>query len=245
MHEFHLLADLETLSLRAAEIFIEISRCCIISKKGFVVAVSGGSTPKRLYAILSSDQHSNKIDWEHLHFFWVDERFVPPFHEDSNYRLLRDNLLSKISIPQENIHPINTDLSSPEASAERYEDEIRKFFQLPAGLFPEFDLILLGIGEDGHTASLFPGSEVLGETEQLVTAVMDKKHEHYRITLTLPVINEAGKVIFLVSGKNKAGIVKKVLEEKDRSLPASLVKPKKGDLIFLIDKEAGSSLESE
>lgn len=244
MLKLHLLSDLEALSLKAAEIFIDLSKRCIASKGQFFVAVSGGSTPIRLYTLLGVDVYSRQIDWRYLHFFWVDERFVPPSHKDSNYRLLHNYLLNKISIPQENVHPVKTDMSSPQVSAKNYEEEIKNSFRLAEGSLPAFDLILLGIGEDGHTASLFPGNEVLRETKHLAVPVIDSKHVHQRITLTLPLINSAETVIFLVSGKNKADVVKKVLVEKDRSLPASLVNPEKGDLIFLIDKEGALYLKN-
>lgn len=245
MMEFQVLSDPEVLSLKAAELFIDLSVRCIATKKKIMVAVSGGSTPKRLYALLGSDPYNAQVDWRYVHFFWVDERFVLPSHKDSNYRLLNDNLLNRISIPQKNIHPVRTDLPDPQLSARIYEEEIKSSFGLSELSLPRFDLILLGIGEDGHTASLFPDSEVLRETERLAAPVMDMKHLHCRITLTLPVINHAEKIIFLVSGKHKAAVVEKVLIERDRSLPASLVNPEKGGLIFLIDKEAGLYLKNE
>jgi 6-phosphogluconolactonase len=244
MLKLHLLSDLEALSLKAAEIFVDLSRRCIALKEHFFVAVSGGSTPIRLYTLLGSNMYSRQIDWRRLQFFWVDERFVPPSHKDSNYRLLHDYLLSKISIPHENIHPVRTDLTSPQVAASNYEEEIKNVFRLAEGSLPEFDLILLGLGEDGHTASLFPDNEVLKETEHLVVSGIDSKHIYRRISLTLPVINGAETVIFLVSGKNKADVVKKVLVEKDSSLPASLVNPEQGNLIFLIDREAGYHLRN-
>jgi len=244
MVEIQVLSDLEVLSLKAAEIFVGLSRRCIARKKKFMVAASGGSTPRRLYALLGSDLYNAQVDWRYIHFFWADERFVSFFYADSNYRLLHDNLLSRISIPQENIHPVRTDLPTPQVSARNYEEDIKKSFGLSEFSLPQFDLILLGIGEDGHTASIFPDSEVLRETEHLAAPVMDMKHMHYRITLTLPVINHAEKVIFLVSGKNKAAVVEKVVIERDRSLPASLINPEKGELIFLIDKEAALHLKN-
>jgi 6-phosphogluconolactonase len=244
MLKLDILPDLEALSLKAAEFFVDLSKRCIASKGQFFVAVSGGSTPIRLYTLLGSEMYSHQIDWRRLHFFWVDERFVPPSHKDSNYRLLHDHLLSKISITKENIHPVKTDLPSPQVAASNYEEEIKNIFRLAEGSLPEFDLILLGIGKDGHTASIFPDSEVLRETEHLAAPVMDMKHMYYRITLTLPVINYAEEIIFLVSGKNKADVVKKVLVEKDHSLPASLVSPENGNLIFLIDKEAALYLKN-
>jgi 6-phosphogluconolactonase len=244
MLKLHLLPDLEALSFKAAEIFVDLSKRYIASKGQFFVAVSGGSTPIGLYTLLGSDMYSHQIDWRRLHFFWVDERFVPPSHKDSNYRLLNDFLLSKISIPQENLHPVKTDLPSAQIAASNYEEEIKNSFRLAEGSLPAFDLILLGIGEDGHTASLFPHNEVLKETRHLVVSAIDSKHVHHRISLTLPVINAAETVIFLVSGKNKADVAKKVLIEKDHSLPASLVNPEKGNLIFLIDKAAALYLKN-
>jgi 6-phosphogluconolactonase len=242
--DVHLLSDLEALSIKAADIFVDLSSRCIASKGQFFVAVSGGSTPIRLYTLLGSDMYSHQVDWRRLQFFWVDERFVPPSHKDSNYRLLHDYLLSKISIPQENIHPVRTDLTSPQVAASNYEEEIKNIFRLAGGSLPEFDLILLGLGEDGHTASLFPDNEVLKETKHLVVSAIDSKHVHHRMTFTLPIINSAENVIFLVSGGNKADVVKKVLVERDRSLPASLINPERGNLIFLIDKEAALYLKN-
>ena len=237
-------SDPEALSLKAAEIFVTLSKDNITSKKKFVVAVSGGSTPIRLYDLLGSDQYRNQIDWKYVHFFWVDERFVPFSHKNSNCHLVHDHLLDKISIPRENIHSVKTDLPSPEVSAKDYEEEIKLFFCLSEGVLPQFDLILLGIGEDGHTASLFPDSEILQESKNLTASINDMKHLHYRITLTLPVINSSENVIFLVAGKKKAAVVKRVLQDKDASLPAGRVDPKKGSLIFLVDKSAGMYLDS-
>lgn len=244
MLKLHILSDLEALSLKAAEIFVDLSKCCIASNGQFLVAVSGGSSPIRLYTLLGSDMFGHQVDWRRLHFFWVDERFVPHSHKDSNYSLLYDHLLSKISIPQENLHPVRTDLSSPQDAASNYEEEIKNFFRLAEGSLPSFDLILLGIGEDGHTASLFPADEVLKETKRLAVSVIDLKHVHHRISLTLPIIKGAKTVVFIVSGKNKAKVVRKVLIEKDNSLPASLVNPEQGNLIFLIDKEAALYLKN-
>lgn len=238
----HVLQDLEAVSIFAANMFVDFSEHYIAAKGRFVVAVSGGSTPARLYALLGSDRYADKIDWRFVYFFWADERFVPHDHHNSNFRLLHENLLSKIQIPHENIHPVSTNESSPHISAEKYEDEIKSFFHLSNGELPEFDLILLGIGEDGHTASIFPGNAVLEEKEHLIAAVESKTHMHPRITLTLPVINNARNVIFLASGKNKASVVKKVLEEKDPYLPAVMVNPSRGKMFFLIDRDAGMYL---
>ncbi len=177
-----------------------------------------------------------------MHFFWADERFVPHDHTESNYRVLKENLLGRIPIPSENVHPVGTDESSISISVRTYENEIKQFFQLSENKLPEFDLILLGMGEDGHTASLFPGTEVLKERDRLVASVRDQKHNYLRITLTLPVINKAENIAFLISGKNKASVVKKVIHDKDACLPASLVEQEKGNLFFLLDEDAGMFL---
>ena len=230
--------DLEAISRKAAEMFLQFSERYISSANRFVVALSGGNTPRTFYDILGSDQYRNKVDWQNVHIFWVDERFVPPDHADSNYRMVKDNLLSRISIPHQNVHPIMTDVSFPSLAAKKYEKDMKTFLNVSTNKIPEFDLILLGIGEDGHTASLFPGSRVLNRRDHFVSSVIEKKISHPRITLTLSVITNARNIIFLVSGKNKAVAVKKIIEEKDSSLPAVLVKPEKGKLFFLIDRDA-------
>lgn len=216
----------------------EIASDAIEGKGYFAVAVSGGKTPVGFYQRLAA---ISGLPWSKTHIFLVDERFVPLFHPESNYGMLRENLLKKISIPAQNLHYISTLESSPSAAAEIYEEELRAFFKLPEGGVPEFDLILLGIGEDGHTASLFPGSEALKERKHLTAPVTLNRLLRDRVTLTLPVINNAKNVVFLVSGKHKAAVARKLLDEKDHSLPASMVKPEKGRLFFLMESEARAS----
>lgn len=172
----------------------------------------------------------------------MDERFVSFEHPDSNYRMLKETLLDHIPIPQDNIHPIPTERSTPEASATAYEEDLKKVFRLSENQFPEFDLLILGIGEDGHTASLFPGSHVLNDRKSLAASVPLDETKHSRITLTLPVINHARHILFLVTGKNKAPVLRKILYEEDGSLPASMVHCKKGGLIFALDREASGQL---
>jgi 6-phosphogluconolactonase len=237
-----ILPDLETLSRKAAEIFLGLSEEYIARKGRFAVAVSGGCTPIRLYSLLGSEDYRERIDWRYVHFFWADERFVPHDHTESNYRVLKENLLGRIPIPSENVHAVGTDESSISTSVRTYENEIKQFFKLSENKLPEFDLILLGMGEDGHTASLFTGTEVLKEKDRLVASVRDHEHNYPRITLTLPVINKAENIAFLISGKNKASVVKKVIQDKDACLPASLVEQEKGNLFFLLDKDAGMFL---
>jgi len=206
------------------------------------VAVSGGSTPKTLYRLLGSTPYRQKIRWDKVHFFWADERFVPHDHAESNYRLLYENLLRNIQMPPDNIHPVRTDVHSIACSAMTYENEIRDFFGASEDKPPAFDLILLGIGEDGHTASLFPGAGALADREHLAVFLNDKRHRFSRITLTLKLINNAANIVFLVSGKNKALVVKKIIDERDVSLPASLVRPERGELLFLLDEDASALL---
>ncbi len=214
-----------------------------IERRGyFVVGLSGGKTPIVFYQKLA--KWDSKSSWERTHIFLVDERFVSFDDKDSNYRMLRDTLFGKILIPQENIHPIPTEKRSLEASAKEYEADLIKFFKISGGQYPAFDLILLGIGEDGHTASLFPGSKALSERKRLTAAVVLDEMRHDRITLTLPVINYAEHVIFFVTGENKAPVLKKIIAGDDPSLPASMVRPKSGNLLFVIDRGASSQLST-
>jgi 6-phosphogluconolactonase len=234
--------DLEDLSREAAETFLCLSERYIATEGRFAVAVSGGSTPKMLYSLLASQPYRQKIRWDKVHFFWADERFVPHDHAESNYRVLYENLLKNIRIPSENIHPVRTDLSSISCSAMTYEKEIKDFFGASEHKLPSFDLILLGIGDDGHTASIFPGSGALTDQERLAVFVNDQKHQYPRTTLTLKLINNAANIIFLISGKNKALVVKKIVDERDASLPASLVAQEQGNLLFLLDEDASALL---
>ena len=231
--------NLEAVSRKAADMFLQMSGKCIAVKGRFAVALSGGNTPKIFYELLGSEPYSRSVDWRHIHLFWADERCVPPEHADSNYRLAFDTFLSKVPLPEENIHRIKGE-GEPDRETREYERDIRRFFG--ASVLPVFDLILLGIGEDGHTASLFPGSKILKEEDHLVDFVDDKTKNHPRITLTLPVLNHAENIIVLVCGESKALIVQKVIETKDNSLPASLLMKGKGKLLFLLDKDAGKLL---
>jgi 6-phosphogluconolactonase len=222
------------------ETWREISQEAIERKGAFSAALSGGKTPVDFYRKLSGVKEM--LPWHKTHIFLVDERFVPLEHRDSNYRILKETLLDHIPIPQRNIHPIPTGRSTPQVSAMAYEGDLKKFFRVSKGQFSEFDLLLLGIGEDGHTASLFPGTPVLDDPIHLAAPVFLNETKHHRITLTLPVINNAKHILFLVTGKNKAPVLRKIIEEEDASLPASMVHPNKGKLIFVIDREASSQL---
>jgi 6-phosphogluconolactonase len=220
--------------------WIEISTTSVAEQGYFAVALSGGKTPLDFYRKLSACKRP--LPWDKTHIFFADERFVPLDDKESNYRLIQKYLLSHITIPEENVHPIPTDEDRLELSAKEYEDDLRTFFALNKDALPAFDLIMLGIGEDGHTASLFPGASSLRETERLAIPVITDRSPSERISLTLPVINNAKNIFFLVKGKKKAGMIKALLQGSASSLPAAQVKPARGTIFFLMDQEAASLL---
>jgi 6-phosphogluconolactonase len=213
--------------------------CRAIAEKGFFsAALSGGRTPRDFFLRLSLLE--DKAYWENTHIFLADERCVPLDSPDSNYGLIRSSLPGRVPIPSENFHPVPVDPDDPAASARKYDEELRYFFRLQTGTIPEFDFIHLGMGEDGHTASLFPGSTAVNETRLLCVPVLLDGNKHNRVTLTLPLINNAANVFMLVTGNGKAAVVRRVVEERDQSLPAALVRPK-GRLFYVLD--AAASLE--
>ncbi|SPQ00387.1 6-phosphogluconolactonase [Candidatus Sulfobium mesophilum] len=222
----------------------DISSEAIGSRGFFSVALSGGKTPVKIYRRLAGEVGKGLLRRK-THIFFVDERFVPATDKDSNYRMIRETLLDGAGVPMRNIHSLNTNLPDPASAAERYERDIASFFKLSGHNIPEFDLIMLGIGVDGHTASLFPGSPALEEKKRLASAVIFSGKKHSRITLTLPVLNKAKHVIFLVTGKRKAEVLRAVIQESDPSLPASLVAPDNGNLLYLADSNAGSLLREK
>jgi len=220
--------------------WMEICTKSVRNKGFFTVALSGGRTPIDFYTMLSA--RGNQLPWEKTHIFLADERFVPSSDKESNYRLIREYLLSHIDIPEANIHPVQTEEITLKQAAERYEDDIGNFFNIQGDRIPVFDLIMLGMGEDGHTASLFPGTPSLEEKRRLTIPVIAVKAPNKRISLTLPVLNKAKHIIFLVSGEDKAPAVKEMLESRDSELPAALVKPEHGSLLLVIDEAAASLL---
>jgi 6-phosphogluconolactonase len=207
----------------------------------FTVALSGGSTPRNLYSLLASGSVPS-IPWDKIYFFWGDERRVPPEHRDSNYRMAYDAMLSKVPVPTENIFRIRGEEKDAGLAAASYEQDLQRFFGLKPGDLPRFDLVLLGLGPEGHIASLFPDSTALDETRRLVVANWVEKFKTYRITLTLPVLNHAACVMFLVSGPDKASIVKQIFESPNAHLPAQEVHPKDGELLWLMDQSAAGDL---
>jgi 6-phosphogluconolactonase len=237
--EIVICSDAAELSQRGAEQFIQLAHRSVEISGRFAVALSGGSTPKALYSLLASPGYKERVPWKNVHLFWADERCVPPDHSESNFRMVQESLLGKIDIPPENVHRMAGE-KEPETAAAEYEETLRRFFQIPVGERPRFDLIFLGIGEDGHTASLFPGSAALGETKRLVVAPYVEKLTAYRLTLTFPVLNHGACVVFLIAGESKAAIVRQVLEAKGGAavIPAARIRPADGRLVWLITQDA-------
>lgn len=229
--------NIEKLNIFAAEKFVEIAKDSIAERGQFTVALSGGSTPKKLFALLTQEPFRSKIEWKKVFFFFGDERNVPIDSEESNFRMANEALFSKVEIPKENIHRFLTEKGEPKIVAEEMEREIREVFELKESEFPRFDLIFLGIGNDGHTASLFPETEGLKEDKRIVIENYVPKFETFRLTFTFSTINNARNVIFLISGKEKAETLREVLygEFQPEKLPSQAVKPVNGNLLFLTD----------
>lgn len=228
--------DLVELSRQTAEQFSQLAHECVEASGRITVAFSGGSTPKHLYSLLASADYQNRIRWNNVELFWGDERCVPPDHPESNFRMAQEALLSRIQISAENIHRMRGE-GQPQAAAAEYEKELQRFFGLNSGGLPRFDLILLGIGEDGHTASLFPDSDALNDTEHLVLAPFVEKLNSYRLTLSLPVLINAANVWFLVAGPSKADAVQQAFSSSS-DLPAAKVQPVNGKLTWFITRDA-------
>jgi 6-phosphogluconolactonase len=211
-----------------------------VAQRGrFAIALSGGHTPARMYSLWgAAGKYSEQTDWNRVHMFWGDERYVPPKDPLSNYRMARETLLSNVPIPAENVHPVPTTLPTPEAAAEAYEAQLRAFFG--AGQ-PEFDVTLLGLGPEGHTVSLFPGSPALEETKRWVVAVKVAAQPRDRVTFTLPVLNRGRNTYFLVAGEDKRPILAALRAEPDSrpsEYPAGRVRPVNGRVIWFLDKAA-------
>jgi 6-phosphogluconolactonase len=229
--------DYEALSNAAAGLFVQQAR---MGQGRFSVALSGGHTPRRTYELLSQSPFAERVPWDHVHVFWGDERCVPANDPRNNAHVARGLLLNHVPVPAAQIHPIRC-AESPERAAEDYERLLIDYFP---DAQPRFDLVLLGLGENGHTASLFPHTPVL-DAEDWVAAVYLADQDIYRVTLTARVINAATVAVFLVSGATKAGVLKQVLEGPDRprDLPAQLIHPTDGELHWLVDREAAALLE--
>jgi 6-phosphogluconolactonase len=227
----------------AAEEFSKRAAAAINDHGQFCVALSGGSTPKTLFNLLASGKFSS-LPWDKTFLFWGDERYVPSDAAESNFRMTKEALLSKVPIPTENVFRIKTEISPADRAAAAYEETLRAFFNLKPGELPSFDLTMNGIGSEGHTASLFPDSPALEETERLVLAPWIEKFKMFRITLTLPVFNHAACVLFMAAGKEKAPILQEVFEKPGSMLPAQRINPSRGELLWFIDRAAASGLKS-
>ena len=238
--------DANALARAGAEELARRAEDSVAASGRFTLALSGGSTPKRLYALLadSSAPFRARVPWSATHLFWGDERHVPPHDPQSNFRMVKEELLSRVPVPAENVHRIRAELSDAAEAAISYARELEGFFALAPGGVPRFDLALLGMGPDGHTASLFPGSDALNVTDRLTAAPWIEKFRTHRITLTLPVFNNAAAAQFMVSGADKAETLRAVLDPAtppDR-FPCQRIRPAHGDLLWLVDRAASSAL---
>ncbi|MFN6963190.1 MAG: 6-phosphogluconolactonase [Pyrinomonadaceae bacterium] len=235
--------DPNDLSLSAAELFASAAIEAIAARGRYAVSLSGGSTPRSLYARLAAE-YGSLIDWSRVHFFFGDERFVPADSPESNFRMVDEALFAPLGIAAHNIHRWRTELGDPAAAAADYEVHLKQFFDLAPGALPRFDLTLLGLGEDGHTASIFPGTPAVHETERLAIANWVDKLQMHRLTLTLPVINNSTQTVFIVAGTGKADIVRRIIDGPPTAdLPASLVSATGNPLIWLLDAAAGARLD--
>lgn len=238
-------ADPEAVAREAARRFTLHAAAAIQQRGRFTVALSGGSTPKRLYEMLSQEPYREQVDWDYVQFFWGDERFVPSTNAASNYHMTEVALLNSLDSPAENIHRVRTELENADAAALAYEKEIAAVFGVPEGEIPKFDLVLLGLGTNGHTASLFPYSKALREGSKLVVAEYVDEVKQSRITMTVPVLNSARDVLFLVTGADKATVVNEILFGKPdpERLPAQLINP--SSATWLLDRAAASALPTD
>ncbi|HXY52336.1 MAG TPA: 6-phosphogluconolactonase [Terriglobales bacterium] len=227
----------------AADEFTRRALAAVERNRRFTVALSGGSTPKGLYSLLATSDPS-RLPWDRMFFFWGDERHVPPDDPQSNYRMAFEALLSKVPVPATNIFRIAAENPDAKRAAENYEQTLRNFFHPAPGQFPVFDLILLGMGGDGHTASLFPESMALAEKIRFVVANRVEQFKTERLTLTLPVLNHGAMVLFLVSGPDKAPALREVLEgnQPGERYPSKLIRPSQGELMWLVDQAAAADL---
>ena len=246
--------DPEELALKAARLFARMADQYVIGCGRFTVALSGGSTPKAMFSVLASDPFLDTVPWLSIYFFWGDERCVPPDHPDSNYRMTSETLLSKVPVPAENVFRIPAELPDPQDAADEYAATLARFFlagpgasktgTAPLSNIPRFDLVFLGMGPDGHTASLFPHTTALQAGERIAVANYVEKFKAHRITLTAATINNARNVTFLAAGSDKAETLKNVLEGRYQPevYPSQLIRPGNGTLLWMVDESAASLL---
>jgi 6-phosphogluconolactonase len=243
--KYYVEPDAASLARRAAQYFVELAEESVAARGKARIAISGGSTPRAAFELLAdpSQPWRARMPWNDLELYWVDERCVPPDHPESNFRMTREALLDHVPLRPEQIHRMEGELE-PEAAAARYESELRNTFRLEGAESPRFDLIALGMGGDGHTASLFPHTDALHEMGRLVTANHVPQKDTWRITLTWPVINHARSVFFLIGGASKAAVLHEVFtgERDPERLPSQLIWPSGGILTLILDKDAAALL---
>ena len=241
--ELKIVADAAALAEAAADAVVEAATSAIAVHGRFTVALAGGSTPRTAYELLACPPRMERVRWNRTFVFFGDERGVGPEHPDSNYRMAHTALLAKVPIPADQVYRVRADAADPEEAAREYAQTLAEVFGTRRGELPRFDLVLLGVGVDGHTASLFPGSPVLKEVFRTVAAVHATAAEiPQRFTLTLPVLNAAARVVVLAAGPEKAKIVRAALADRGRSLPAAMIAPPEGRLTWLLDRAAAALL---
>ncbi|MFP4087066.1 MAG: 6-phosphogluconolactonase [Desulfobacteraceae bacterium] len=233
--------DPEALAGAAARLFMDRAKNAVQERGQFWVAVSGGATPRPAYRLLAQEPYGSSRVWDRTHLFWVDERCVPKTDPASNWGTAQKDLLDRVPIPGGQIHPMPGTLP-PEQGARQYEETLAAFFHLKQGDLPRFDLILLGVGGDGHMASLFPGQNVLNETERRVAAVKGGAPDVWRLTMTLPVLNHAREILFLVSGERKRDMITRLFRGEPSGLPVERVHPVAGAITWVLDGAAASGL---
>jgi 6-phosphogluconolactonase len=235
--------DIDILSHEAAQYIVRIATASVKSHGRFTIALSGGTTPRKLYGLLGSEPYRSQIDWTLVHIFWSDERCEPPDSEESNYHLAHEVLLSKISIPAVQVHRMPADMPDRNAASQEYTNEMRRVFGTDG--IPNFDLIQLGMGPEGHTASLFPHQAALHEQQRLVVPVSVPKPPPDRLTFTPPLLNAARNVLFLVTGSDKADALHAVLEDpyNPDEYPAQIVRPPNGEVTWMVDTAAAAKLQ--
>jgi len=238
-------SDSQAVAEAAAAIVLEVGNEAVRTNGRFLIALSGGTTPETLYRVLASPAFADRFDWSRATFFFSDERCVASDNPRSNYALAKTVLFNPLNIMPSQVYRMAGEFSDPQAAASEYEQQLRLATKTLPSAQPSLDLVLLGLGEDGHTASLFPGTSILQDNRHAIVATQSPKDPPHRLTMTLAAINRASVILFLVVGSGKAGVVRAILEPKaeaERQLPASLVEPEKGRLIWFLDRAAAAEL---